>query len=159
MMRQFLAVVFAVIAAGLLLSTGWAQSTSPTVPVKLQIIDQAGAPIAGACLHIAGANRDFERTMGADQGGRIVAILPMGGYEVTAVSQGFNKAVKHVDVEKSPAELVTLRLAVGVGSGTAVSAAPLLRLEIGPGLPQIQRPKSDPHHESCTGCDCYFRGQ
>jgi hypothetical protein len=160
MLGQSAAVVFACIMLGFVVPVVSAQQASPSVPLKFQVIDPSGAAVSGACVHIVGANKDFKLTMGADKGGWIVAILPIGSYEVTAASQGFHKVIKHVDVERSPAESVTLRLAVGVGSGLEVSAAPTPRLDIGPdGLPEIRHDKSDAHHESCTGCDCYFRTQ
>jgi hypothetical protein len=136
MLRQVLAVGFAFIALGLLVSKVWAQSTSPTVPVSFTITSPSGAKVARACVSIRGYGRDFRLQMAADDFGLVTVVLPLGSYEVFAMSQGFEKAIKDLDVQKNSAQSIELRLAIGAGGPLEVTAAPFPT-------------------PICTGCSCY----
>jgi len=136
MLRHVLAVGFAFMALGLLVSTVWAQSTSPAVPVGFAVTDPSGAEVPHACVSIRGYGGDFRLLMAADDFGLLTVVLPPGSYEVFAMSQGFEKAIKDLDVQKNSAQSIELRLAIGAGGPLEVTAAPFPT-------------------PICTGCSCY----
>lgn len=90
---------------------GQAQTTGR---ITGQILDDRGAPIAGASVTVTSEDRNFERESTTDAEGRFTfALLPPGAYTLAVTHAGYQSAVLRVPVSIGEAVPVDVALAPG----------------------------------------------
>ena len=77
-----------------------------------QVVDESGAPVAGAAVHVSGLLAQDQQT-GADGAARFDALVA-GKYQVIADKDGFTAADAQIDVVSGGAASATLTLQAGV---------------------------------------------
>ncbi|HET9708140.1 MAG TPA: carboxypeptidase regulatory-like domain-containing protein [Gemmatimonadales bacterium] len=87
-----------------------AQAQGTTGIIRGVVVDPNGAPVSGAQVLLHETQTNFQHTVTSDVGGNFAAtLLPLGTYEVTARSVGFNP-VTQKDITLRVGQSVDLRL-------------------------------------------------
>jgi len=112
-------------------SVAWAQTTNATIVGD--VVDQSGAPIAGADITVRNAETGISRQLKTDDAGtyRVFPLNP-GTYEVTAASRGMKTQVqRNVVLDAAANAKVDFHLDVGVVNETVEvqAAAALLQTQ------------------------------
>jgi iron complex outermembrane receptor protein len=113
--------VNSLIAAVLALLCVPAAARGQTSAVSVSVYDQTGIPLAGVRLTIRGVAERGAQT-GTD-GAFVFQDLPAGSYEITAESDGFERARRAVGVPAAEQISVSLTLHVAIVQETIVTAA------------------------------------
>lgn len=108
--------------AALAIAAGFgAQAQSNSGTVSGIVSDATGAVIPNATVKLDYAVSGYSRTATTDNSGHFQFVnVPFNPYELTISNAGFQKVVKHVDVNSTVAQAVNVRLGVE-GSSTTVS--------------------------------------
>lgn len=78
------------------------------------VVDEAGAAVVGARVHVRAVGTGMEREVVTESGGRyVVAGLAPGEYEVTVEAAGFARAVSRVKLAVGEQRFLEVRLRVG----------------------------------------------
>ena len=87
-----------------------AQAQATTGIIRGVVVDPNGAPVSGAQVQLHETQTNFQHTVTSDVGGNFAAtLLPLGTYDVTARSVGFNP-VTQKDITLRVGQSVDLRL-------------------------------------------------
>ena len=89
-----------------------AQAQATTGIIRGVVVDPNGAPVSGAQVQLHETQTNFQHTVTSDVGGNFAAtLLPLGTYDVTARSVGFNP-VTQKDITLRVGQSVDLRLSL-----------------------------------------------
>ncbi len=126
-----LSVAIAAVAISIAVPVAQAQTAASTAIFSGLVSDSSGARVAGATVTISSPEKGITRTFKTDgEGNFSFALLPPGGYTVTAGSSGFKTFKQDITLEVGQSATQTIMLTIGSETQIEVTAeAPLLQTD------------------------------
>ena len=124
-----LSVAIAAVAISIAVPVAQAQTAASTAIFSGLVSDSSGARVAGATVTISSPEKGITRTFKTDAEGNFsFALLPPGGYTVTAGSSGFKTFKQDITLEVGQSATQTIMLTIGSETQIEVTAeAPVSR--------------------------------
>ncbi len=114
-MKKVLNTLSILLVAFVLFIPAFAQSQSTTGLIQGTVLDPNGAVVSGASVTVKNTGTGFERTVSTNSDGFFSApLLPLGKYQVTTETKGFNKSVIE-GIELTVGQTLSLKIDLKLG--------------------------------------------